>query len=168
MLLLLDRIGGLFRANYCFVANIDREIRRDLERDIGYGITNSWDEIVEAMQGTPVVTDVTELSQRMTEDDRLLARSAQLLFRDRRAHARTAGLKRLWLGCLENAWGRGSLLGCEIIRWQKSSQRHLLKLYLKRLHDSDDRVREDIRDHQSTAQPELREGLVAVSRLCYG
>ncbi|GJS62134.1 putative reverse transcriptase domain-containing protein [Tanacetum coccineum] len=27
----------------------------------------SWDEIVEAMQGTPVVTDVVELSQRMTE-----------------------------------------------------------------------------------------------------
>ncbi|GJT85268.1 putative reverse transcriptase domain-containing protein [Tanacetum coccineum] len=43
------------------------EIRRDLERDVGYGITDSWDEVVEAMQGTPVVTDMTEFSQRMTE-----------------------------------------------------------------------------------------------------
>ncbi|GJT29099.1 hypothetical protein Tco_0909374 [Tanacetum coccineum] len=43
----------------------NREIRRDLERDVGYGITDSWDEIVEAMQETPVVTDVAELSKRM-------------------------------------------------------------------------------------------------------
>ncbi|GKA07636.1 hypothetical protein Tco_0686860 [Tanacetum coccineum] len=59
-------VGGL-RADYGFVATIDREIRRDLERDVRYGITNSWDEIVEAMQGTPIVTDVAEFSQRMTE-----------------------------------------------------------------------------------------------------
>ncbi|GJT34564.1 hypothetical protein Tco_0924983 [Tanacetum coccineum] len=32
--------GGL-RADYGFVATIDREIRRDLERDVGYGITDS-------------------------------------------------------------------------------------------------------------------------------
>ncbi|GJY51358.1 hypothetical protein Tco_0442205, partial [Tanacetum coccineum] len=98
------------------------EIRRDLERDVGYGITDSWDEIVEAMQGTPVVTDVTELSQRMTEfetrvrrdtyevytrlDDeqsgrQLLAGRLNMLFRDRRAHARTARLMET-----EAAWGR--------------------------------------------------------------
>ncbi|GKE71716.1 hypothetical protein Tco_1529788 [Tanacetum coccineum] len=57
--------GGL-RADYGFVATMDREIRCDLERDVGYGITDSWDEIVEAIQGTPVVTDVAEFSQRMT------------------------------------------------------------------------------------------------------
>ncbi|GKF19621.1 hypothetical protein Tco_0068259 [Tanacetum coccineum] len=55
------------RADYGFVATIDREMMRDLERDVGYGITDSWDEIIETMQGTPVVTNVTELSQRMTE-----------------------------------------------------------------------------------------------------
>ncbi|GKC31941.1 hypothetical protein Tco_1039235, partial [Tanacetum coccineum] len=55
------------RADYGFAATMDREIRRDLERDVGYGITDSWDEIVEAMQGTPVVTYVAEFSQRMTE-----------------------------------------------------------------------------------------------------
>ncbi|GKA83276.1 hypothetical protein Tco_0804871, partial [Tanacetum coccineum] len=58
--------GGL-RADYGFVATMDREIKRDLERDVGYGITDFWDEIVEAMQGTPVVTDVANFSQRMTE-----------------------------------------------------------------------------------------------------
>ncbi|GKE86176.1 hypothetical protein Tco_1559918, partial [Tanacetum coccineum] len=34
--------GGL-RADYGFVATMDREIRRDPERDVEYGITNSWD-----------------------------------------------------------------------------------------------------------------------------
>ncbi|GJV48222.1 putative reverse transcriptase domain-containing protein [Tanacetum coccineum] len=42
--------GGL-RADYGFVAIIDREIRRDPEREVGYGITDSWDEIVETLQG---------------------------------------------------------------------------------------------------------------------
>ncbi|GJR28577.1 hypothetical protein Tco_1104809 [Tanacetum coccineum] len=55
------------RPDYGFVATMDREISRDLERDVGYGITDFWDEIVEAMQGTPIVTDVAEFSQRMTE-----------------------------------------------------------------------------------------------------
>ncbi|GKE01830.1 hypothetical protein Tco_1389813 [Tanacetum coccineum] len=40
--------GGL-RADYGFVATMNREIRHDLERDVRYGITDSWDEIVEAM-----------------------------------------------------------------------------------------------------------------------
>ncbi|GJZ09635.1 hypothetical protein Tco_0543918 [Tanacetum coccineum] len=56
--------GGL-RANYGFVATMDREIRRDPERDVGYGITNSWDAIVETLQGAPVSTD-TELGRHMT------------------------------------------------------------------------------------------------------
>ncbi|GJS17115.1 hypothetical protein Tco_0411587 [Tanacetum coccineum] len=56
--------GGL-RADYGFVATMDREIRRDPERDVGYGITDSWDEIVETLQGAPVSTD-TELGRHMT------------------------------------------------------------------------------------------------------
>ncbi|GJS98633.1 hypothetical protein Tco_0819803 [Tanacetum coccineum] len=40
--------GGL-RADYGFVATMDREIRRDPEREVGYGITDSWDEIVETL-----------------------------------------------------------------------------------------------------------------------
>nr|GFB87871.1 hypothetical protein [Tanacetum cinerariifolium] len=45
--------GGL-RADYSFVATIDREIMRDPEREVGYGITDSWDEIVETLQGAPI------------------------------------------------------------------------------------------------------------------
>ncbi|GJX42002.1 hypothetical protein Tco_0256992, partial [Tanacetum coccineum] len=37
--------------DYGFVATMDREIRRDPERYVGYGITDSWDEIVETLQG---------------------------------------------------------------------------------------------------------------------
>ncbi|GJX23887.1 hypothetical protein Tco_0228332 [Tanacetum coccineum] len=55
------------RADYGFVATMDREIRHDLERDIRYRITDSWDKIVEAMQGILLVIYVVELSQRMTE-----------------------------------------------------------------------------------------------------
>ncbi|GKE90049.1 hypothetical protein Tco_1567524 [Tanacetum coccineum] len=44
---------------------MDREIRRDPERDVGYRITNSWDKIVKTLQGAPVSTD-TELGRHMT------------------------------------------------------------------------------------------------------
>ncbi|GJV90229.1 hypothetical protein Tco_1538042 [Tanacetum coccineum] len=45
----------------------DDEIRRDPDRDVGYGITDTWDEMVEAMQGTPIATDVAGLSKKMTD-----------------------------------------------------------------------------------------------------
>ncbi|GKE50601.1 hypothetical protein Tco_1481859 [Tanacetum coccineum] len=41
---------GGFRADYGFVGTLDVEIRRDLDREVGYGFTNTWDEMVEAMQ----------------------------------------------------------------------------------------------------------------------
>ncbi|GKF20116.1 hypothetical protein Tco_0068754, partial [Tanacetum coccineum] len=53
------------RADYGFIASMDREIRHDPDRDVGYGITDSWDEIVEALQRTPDSTD-TELRRHMT------------------------------------------------------------------------------------------------------
>ncbi|GJY38460.1 putative reverse transcriptase domain-containing protein [Tanacetum coccineum] len=55
-----------FRADYGFVATLDDEIRRDPERYVGYGITDTWDDMVKDMQGTPATTDVAGLSQRMT------------------------------------------------------------------------------------------------------
>ncbi|GJS45757.1 hypothetical protein Tco_0595878 [Tanacetum coccineum] len=85
------------------------EIRRDPEREVGYGITDSWDEIVETLQGAPVSTD-TELGRHMTTfetrvrqdideiymrlDDeqsqrQLLDGQLNMLFRDKRAHAVT-------------------------------------------------------------------------------
>nr|GFD44801.1 hypothetical protein [Tanacetum cinerariifolium] len=38
------RPAGGFRADYGFVATVDREIMLDPEREVGYGITDSWDE----------------------------------------------------------------------------------------------------------------------------
>nr|GEZ65943.1 hypothetical protein [Tanacetum cinerariifolium] len=60
------RPAGGFRADYDFVATVDREITRDPEREVGYGITDSWDEIVETLQGAPVSTD-TELGGYVRE-----------------------------------------------------------------------------------------------------
>nr|GFC70818.1 hypothetical protein [Tanacetum cinerariifolium] len=57
--------GGL-RADSGFISTMDREIMRDPEREVGYGITDSWDEIVETLQGAPVSTD-TEFGGYMRE-----------------------------------------------------------------------------------------------------
>ncbi|GJR16500.1 hypothetical protein Tco_0799152 [Tanacetum coccineum] len=65
--------GGL-RADYGFVATMDREIRRDPERYVGYGITDSWDEIVETLQGAPVSTD-TELGAHVRDFESMVRRS---------------------------------------------------------------------------------------------
>ncbi|GKD57241.1 hypothetical protein Tco_1290628, partial [Tanacetum coccineum] len=85
------------------------EIRRDPQREVGYGITDSWDKIVETLQGAPVSID-TELGRHMTafetrvrqdtdkiytrlDDEQsqghLLAGRLNMLFRDKRAHAYT-------------------------------------------------------------------------------
>ncbi|GKE77321.1 hypothetical protein Tco_1543441, partial [Tanacetum coccineum] len=98
---------GGFRADYGFVATLDDEIRRDPERDVGYGITDTWDEMLVGMPGAPV-TDDTELGRRMIEfgtmvrqdtdeiykrvdeahDARAVLRGRlNLLQRDRRSHA---------------------------------------------------------------------------------
>ncbi|GKC47126.1 hypothetical protein Tco_1064848, partial [Tanacetum coccineum] len=55
-----------FRADYGFVATMDMEIRRNLERDVGYGITDTWDEMLVDMPGAPATDDI-ELGRRMTE-----------------------------------------------------------------------------------------------------
>ncbi|GKG14687.1 hypothetical protein Tco_0354287, partial [Tanacetum coccineum] len=131
------------RAYYGFVATIDRDSRHDLERDAGYGITDSWDEIVEAMQGTLVVTDMAEFSQRMTEfetrvrrdtnevymrlDDeqtgrQLLAGQLNMLFRDRRAYARTARLMETEAKMSREAWGQ-SMDSSDLVRAEVMSLR---------------------------------------------
>ncbi|GKC93446.1 hypothetical protein Tco_1158888, partial [Tanacetum coccineum] len=77
------------RVDYGFVATMDREIRRDPERDVRYGITDSWDEIVETLQ------DIDEIYTRLDDEQsgrQLLAGRLNMLFRDRRTHARTARL----------------------------------------------------------------------------
>ncbi|GJV91432.1 putative reverse transcriptase domain-containing protein [Tanacetum coccineum] len=147
--------GGL-RADYGFVATMDREIRRDLERDVGYGITDSCDEIVEAMQGTPVVTDVTELSQRMTEF------KTRVRLGDRRAHALTTRLMKTEARMSREAWGRSvgvsdlaraevMSLHTTVLAQQSHEQEeaaHRGTEADKETSDLDDRVRETTRTHQ--------------------
>ncbi|GJS43481.1 hypothetical protein Tco_0568524 [Tanacetum coccineum] len=55
-----------FRVDYGFVGTLDAKIRRDLDRDIGYGITDVWDDPNEIAEEI-LVTDVAELGQRMTD-----------------------------------------------------------------------------------------------------
>ncbi|GJY32975.1 hypothetical protein Tco_0417444 [Tanacetum coccineum] len=116
------RPTGGSRAKYGFVATLDKEIRRDPERYVGYEITDTWDEMLEDMPAAPA-SDDTELGRRMVEfgtrvrqdtdeiytrlDDeqtkqQLMAGRLNMLYRDRRVHARTCLLiERERLGCLE-------------------------------------------------------------------
>nr|GFC55461.1 hypothetical protein [Tanacetum cinerariifolium] len=87
------RPAGGFRADYGFVATVDREIMRDPEREVGYGITDSWDEIVETLQGAQT-------------ERQLLAGRLNMLFRDRRAHAYTRQLMETEARMSREAWVR--------------------------------------------------------------
>nr|GFB02216.1 hypothetical protein [Tanacetum cinerariifolium] len=119
--------GGL-REDYGFVATVDREIVRDPEREVGYGITDSWDEIVETLQGAPVNTDtklgeyVREFETRVRQDTdeiyirlddeqterQLLAGWLNMLFRDRRAHAYIRHLMEREARMSREAWVRAT------------------------------------------------------------
>ncbi|GKE21756.1 hypothetical protein Tco_1433268, partial [Tanacetum coccineum] len=120
------RLTRGFRADYGFVATMDREIMRDLKRDVGYRITDTWDEMLVDMPGAPVTND-TELGRRMTEfatrvrqdtdeiyvrlDDeqterQLIAGWLNMLYRVRRAHAHTALLMEREAKISREAWGR--------------------------------------------------------------
>ncbi|GJT19865.1 putative reverse transcriptase domain-containing protein [Tanacetum coccineum] len=95
--------GGL-REDYGFVATMDREIRRDPKRDVRYGITDSCDEIVETLQGAP---DTYEIYTRLDDEQsgrQLLAGRLNMLFRDRRAHARTGRLMETKAKMSREAW----------------------------------------------------------------
>nr|GFA75653.1 hypothetical protein [Tanacetum cinerariifolium] len=50
------------RADYGFVGTLDDKIRRDPEREVGYRIIDTWDEMVEDIQGAPVAINVARLS----------------------------------------------------------------------------------------------------------
>ncbi|GKA57309.1 hypothetical protein Tco_0756497, partial [Tanacetum coccineum] len=107
------------RADYGFVATMDREIMHDPEREVRYGITNSWDEIVETLQGA--------------------------LFRDRRTHACTARLMETEARMSREAWGR-SMDASDLVRADVMSLRTTVlaqMLEIRELHDAD-RRRQDV------------------------
>ncbi|GKA41808.1 hypothetical protein Tco_0734468 [Tanacetum coccineum] len=54
------RPTGGFRADYGFVGTLDAEIRRDIDREIGYEITDVWEVPDEIAEEIPM-TDVAEL-----------------------------------------------------------------------------------------------------------
>ncbi|GJR63540.1 hypothetical protein Tco_1505702 [Tanacetum coccineum] len=56
-----------------------RKIRRDLERYVRYGITDSWDEIVETLQGAPVSTN-TELGAHVREFESMVRRDTYEIY----------------------------------------------------------------------------------------
>ncbi|GJZ79243.1 hypothetical protein Tco_0644080 [Tanacetum coccineum] len=94
------------------LSTMDAEIRRNLKSEIGYKITDIWEDLDEIVEEI-LATDVAELGQRMTDfvttirqdtyeiygrlddaqDDRsLMSGQLNLLRRDRRSHACTARL----------------------------------------------------------------------------
>ncbi|GKF02076.1 hypothetical protein Tco_0028999 [Tanacetum coccineum] len=88
-----------FRADYGFIATLDDEIRRNPNRDVGYRITDTWDEML----------DTDEIYGRLddAQDDRsLMSGRLNMLFRDRRAHACTALLMEREARLSHEAWGQ--------------------------------------------------------------
>nr|GFC20040.1 hypothetical protein [Tanacetum cinerariifolium] len=61
------RPAGGFRLDYGFVATVDREIMHDPEREVGYGITVSWDEIVISLR-TTVLGQISEIKELQAAD----------------------------------------------------------------------------------------------------
>ncbi|GJR43216.1 hypothetical protein Tco_1311319 [Tanacetum coccineum] len=118
------RNTGGFRADYGFVSTLDAEIRRDPDREIGYEITDVWEDPDEIAEEIPT-TDVAELGQRMTDfittvrhdtdeiyrrlddahDDRsLMSGHLNLLRTDRRSHTRMARLMESEARASREAW----------------------------------------------------------------
>ncbi|GJU29106.1 hypothetical protein Tco_1172695 [Tanacetum coccineum] len=169
--------GGL-RADYGFVATMDRLIRRDPERYVGYGITDSWEEMVETLPGAPVSTD-TELGAHMREfetmvrrdtdeiytrlDDeqgqrQLLAGRVNMLFRDRRGHAHTRQLMETEAGMSREAWGR-AMDASDLAHGERA---------ISDLLETDRRRREEMRELRAadrTRQQQLIQTLTAMQTL---
>ncbi|GJS55851.1 hypothetical protein Tco_0629213 [Tanacetum coccineum] len=138
--------GGL-RADYGFVATMDREIRHDPERDVGYGITDSQD------------TD--EIYTRLDDEQsqrQLLAGRLNMLFRDRHVHAHIRFLMETKARMSREAWV-GSMGASDLARVEVMSLRTTISQEAKVAHrgteadketlDSDGKVRE-------TAEPRQR------------
>nr|GEY23878.1 hypothetical protein [Tanacetum cinerariifolium] len=78
-----------FRAYYGFVAILENKIRRDPERDVGYKIIDTWDEMLVGIPG---------------DDKVLMSGQLNMLRRDRRAHARIAKLIETEARLSRQAW----------------------------------------------------------------
>nr|GFB02553.1 hypothetical protein [Tanacetum cinerariifolium] len=88
-----------FRTDYGFVGTLDAKIRHKPDREIGYRITDLWED--------PDEIDTYEIYGRLDEaHDDILLMSGQLnlLVRDRRSHARTTRLMESEAGASREDW----------------------------------------------------------------
>nr|GEV57330.1 retrotransposon protein, putative, Ty3-gypsy subclass [Tanacetum cinerariifolium] len=140
-------VGGL-RADYGFVATMDREIRRNPEREVGHGITESWDKIVETLQGAPDSTDtefggymrdfetkvrrdIDEIYSRLDDEQserQLLAGRLNMWFRDRRVHEYTRHIMETEVRLSREAWVR-SMDASDLTRGEVMSLRTTVLAY---------------------------------------
>ncbi|GJU03122.1 putative reverse transcriptase domain-containing protein [Tanacetum coccineum] len=118
------------RADYGFIGTLDAELRRDQVREMGYGITDVWEDPTEATKEVPPTT-MAELSQRVTnlvitvkqntdeiyvrfedvQDDRALLRGpVNMLRRDRQYHLKTSMLVESEARVAREAWAQS--MGC--------------------------------------------------------
>ncbi|GJT05570.1 hypothetical protein Tco_0840032 [Tanacetum coccineum] len=89
----IEECSSGFRADYGFVGTLDAEIRRDPNREIGYGITDDTNEIYGRFDDA--------------QDDRLLmSGQLNLLRRDRRSYAHTARLMEGEARASREAWSQ--------------------------------------------------------------
>ncbi|GJZ05966.1 hypothetical protein Tco_0539759 [Tanacetum coccineum] len=138
------------RADYGFVATMDREIRHDPERD-----------------------DTDEIYTRLDDEQsgrQLLAGRLNMLFRDRRAHARTARLMETEARMSREAWGR-SMDASDLARAEVMSLRTTVLAQQSQIRElqSADRRRQTVitemlaADHRR--QKQLTEALKLIKRL---
>ncbi|GKB62802.1 hypothetical protein Tco_0918988 [Tanacetum coccineum] len=138
------------KADYGFVATMDREIRRDPERD-----------------------DTDEIYTRLDDEQsgrQLLAGRLNMLFRDRRAHARTARLMETEARMSREAWGR-SMDASDLARAEVMSLRTTVLAQQSQIRElqSADRRRQTVitemlaADHRR--QKQLTEALKLIKRL---
>ncbi|GKD66220.1 hypothetical protein Tco_1308328, partial [Tanacetum coccineum] len=119
-----------FRADYHFIATIDRDIRRDPEREFATRVRQDMDEIYVRLDDAQ--------SKRQ-----LMARRLNMLDRDRRAHARTTLLMEREARMSQEAWG-WSMDASDLAR---NEVRALRTQTAKETTDPDDRVPESAGTH---------------------
>ncbi|GKE13967.1 hypothetical protein Tco_1421544, partial [Tanacetum coccineum] len=134
------RPAGCLRADYIFVSTMDREIRHDPEREVGYGITDSWDEIVETLKGAPVSTD-TKLGRHMTAFETRVRQDTDEIYMRWRQR----------LDCLERLRGD---------RWMRAVTSERLKANHRRSAEM-----RELRTADHTRQPRLIQTLILMQSL---
>ncbi|GKE58702.1 hypothetical protein Tco_1497887 [Tanacetum coccineum] len=144
------------RADYGFVATMDREIRRDPEREIGYGIIDSWDEIVETLQRAPVSTD-TELGRHVTTFETRVRQDTDEVYM-RRAHAYTHHQMETEARLSREAWRR-SMDASDLARGEAVTSK-----MLKADHRRSAEMRE-LRTADRTRQQQLIQTLIVMQSL---